>query len=204
MGDSPFYLACLLGLPSAARLLLADSRVKNITAVNSENRTALWYLAFFGYHKDKLDTIKVWIASGRDIDLGPPGDFQRDAIMAAERASSRTETEKKSRLETIDLMKRFGRNPVRTRRDIRVELGWTRLLAFDVFALVVFVSDGLLEIKTPDVANPASRFFGIMQGLPMELQMIVCYRLAKSAGEIISSKESEWAFVNLSLLYHGA
>jgi len=34
--------------------------------------------------------------------------------------------------------------------------------------------------------------------------MIVCYRLAKSAGEIISSKESEWAFVNLSLLFHGA
>jgi len=83
--------------------------------------------------------------------------------MAAERASSRTETEKKSRLETIDLMKRFGRNPVRTRRDIRVELSWMRLLAFNVFALVVFVSDGLLEIKTPDVANPATRFLVLLK-----------------------------------------
>ena len=43
-----------------------------------------------------------------------------------------------------------------------------------MFALVVFVSDGLLQIK--DTTPPAARFFRIASQLPLELQKVLCFR----------------------------
>ena len=84
-----------------------------------------------------------------------------------------------------------------TRHATRVELGWYDEGAAEMFALVVFVSDGLLQIKdtTP---SPAARFFSIVVQLPLELQMVLCYRLVGSGKEIISGKESEVAFKELA------
>ena len=66
-----------------------------------------------------------------------------------------------------------------------------------MFALVVFVSDGLLKTKdtTP---SPAARFFYITTQLPLELQMVLCFRVVGSAKEIITGKESELAFKELA------
>ena len=65
-----------------------------------------------------------------------------------------------------------------------------------MFALVVFVSDGLLEIK--DTTTTAARFFSIARRLPLELQMMLCHRVVGSAKEIISGKDSEVAFKELA------
>ena len=82
-----------------------------------------------------------------------------------------------------------------TRQVVRVELGNEQ--ASVMFALVVFVSDGLLQVNdtTP---SPEARFFKIATQLPLELQMILCCRLVESAKEIIAGKDSEVAFKSLA------
>ena len=81
---------------------------------------------------------------------------------------------------------------------MRVEVGWYDDLAAEMFALVVFVSDGLLQIKDTTIPTPAARFFAIARQLPLELQMVLCYRLVRSAREIIPGKDTEVAFKSLA------
>ena len=80
---------------------------------------------------------------------------------------------------------------------MRVELGFVDKLAAEMFALVVFVSDGLLQVKdtTP---SPAARFFTVAAQLPLELQMVLCFRQVGSPKEIIGVKDSEVAFKELA------
>jgi len=80
---------------------------------------------------------------------------------------------------------------------MRVELGLVDEQAAGIFALVVFVSDGLLQINDTAL-TAAARFFSIAAQLPLELQMVFCYRLVGSHKEIIPGKESEVAFKELA------
>ena len=80
-----------------------------------------------------------------------------------------------------------------------MELGLLDEMAAEMFALVVFVSDGLLQINdTTTTPSPAARFFSIARRLPLELQMLLCFRQVGSAKEIISGKDSEAAFKRLA------
>jgi len=73
-------------------------------------------------------------------------------------------------------------------------------MAAEMFALVVFVSDGLLKTKATGLKEGAkrTRFFNIARRLPLELQMVMCLRQVRSAQEIIPGKESEVAFKSLA------
>jgi len=144
----------------------------------------LWYAAWNGH----LDVVKWWIASGREMDLGTPGDFDTDAIIVAKNHG---------KTEVVTLLERFKENP-ETRHAVRVELGCLDELAAEVFALVVFVSDGLLQIKDTTPPSPAARFFSIARRLPLELQVILCFRQVGSDKEIISGRKSEVAFKELA------
>jgi len=169
---------------SCVREMLKDSRVK-VNEPTDDGFTPLRSAAAFGH----LDIIKWWIASGRELDLGKPGDVDRtDAIGAAK---------KRSKTEVVTLLKKFKENPVETGHAVRVELGLLYELAAEMFALVVFVSDGLLQVNdtTP---SPAARYFSIAAQLPLELQMVLCFRQVGSGKEIIKGKESEVAFKYLA------
>ena len=123
------------------------------------------------------------------MDLGKPGDIYRtDAIGAAKN---------QGKTEVVTLLERFKGDAAQTRRAVRVELGWHDEMAAEMFALVVFVSDGLLQVNdtTP---TPAARFFSIARRLPLELQMVLCHRLVGSRKEIIPGKDSEVAFKTLA------
>jgi len=77
-----------------------------------------------------------------------------------------------------------------------MELGWYDVMAAEMFALTVFVSDELLQIE---VTTPtAARFFNIARRLPLELQMIICHRVVGSRKEIIRDQDSEVAFKSLA------
>jgi len=183
-GMAPFYLACWNG-PSSCVRLLEDSRVK-VNETDAEGFTPL----FSAVDSARLDNIKWWIASGREMDLGNPRDYQTDAIGMAKK-------EKKTEIAT--LLERFKLNPEETRYQVRVELDWYEKPAAEMFALAVFVSDGLLQINETTTPSPAARFFSIARQLPLELQMVLCHRLVGSAEEIIPGKESEVAFKNLAM-----
>jgi len=97
----------------------------------------------------------------------------------------------------VSLLERFKSDAAETRHAMRVEIGWYDELAAEMFAIVVFVSDGLLQINdTP--RSPAARYFSIARRLPLELQMIVCHRVVGSTKGIIPGKDSEVAFKELA------
>jgi len=135
----------------------------------------------------QLDIIRWWIALGREMDLGEPGGWETDAIEVAT---------KRRKTEVVTLLERFKNDAAKTKHTMRVELGLIDALAAEVFALVVFVSDGLLQTKATGVKAGAkrTRFFNIARRLPLELQMVLCYRVVQSAKEITPGKESETAF----------
>ena len=154
--------------------------------VNESNNDGHTPLAAYHGHRD---VIKWWIASGREMDLGTPGNDQTDAIGVARRSGQ---------TEIVALLKRFKENPLETRHATKVELDWYHALAAEMFALVVFVSDGLLQVNDTMTTTPAARFFNITRRLPLELQMVLCCRLMGSDKEIIRGKDSEVAFKELA------
>ena len=91
----------------------------------------------------------------------------------------------------VSLLERFRDNPEETRDEMRMELGWFDEAA-EMFALVVFLCDGLLEIKEKN--RTGGRFFKIAEQLPMELQMVLCHRVVGSMDDNISQEASEAAF----------
>jgi len=69
-----------------------------------------------------------------------------------------------------------------------------------MFALVVFVSDGLLaDVEKTDGAAtpPAAGFFKMATRLPLELQMMLCYPVVGSTKKIIPGVNNERAFKDL-------
>jgi len=105
--------------------------------------------------------------------------------------------------EVVTLLERFKKNPVETRHQVRLEINWYDKSAAEMFALVVFVSDGLLQIKDSTTPTPAAKFFWIAMQLPLELQMVLYHRVMRSVKEIIPGKDIEVAFklVTESLFY---
>ena len=74
--------------------------------------TPLWYAARWGH----FDVIKWWIASGREMDFGKPGDVDKtDAIGVAKQ---------RGKTEVVTLLERFKSDAAQTRHAVRVELGW--------------------------------------------------------------------------------
>jgi len=185
-GETPFSYACG-GFPSCVREMMKDSRVK-VNEPNNDGETPLFWAARYGY----LGVIKWWIASGRDMDLGKPGDVDKtDAIGIAR---------KRGKTRVVTLLERFKNDASQTRHAMRLELGWYDEAAAGMFTLVVFVSDGLLQVEklVDTTSTPAARFFNIARSLPLELQMMLCFRQMGSDKDIVSGKDSEVAFKELA------
>jgi len=97
----------------------------------------------------------------------------------------------------VTVLERFKANPQETRHLLRLEIGWYNEAAAEMFAMVVFVSDGLLQVNDT-ITTPAARYFAIARQLPLELQMVLCYRVVGSPREIIRDNDSEVAFKSLA------
>ena len=66
--------------------------------------------------------------------------------------------------------------------------------AADLFALVVFVSDGLLKVRRRGVNHlRGSKFFSVAGRLPPELQMRLCCISSGYQGDTVSSAASQKA-----------
>jgi len=181
---TPFSIACANGYTSCVREMLKDSRVE-LNEPIEDGRTPLWYAAYY----DDPPTIRWWIASGREMDLETPGVMKTDALGVAK---------EQGRTEVVTLLERFKECPGETRHVVRMEVGWYDEAAAEMFALKVFVSDGLLQTKGTTTSTPAARYFSIAAQLPLELQMVLCFRQMGSDKDIITGKVSEVAFKSLA------
>ena len=100
-------------------------------------------------------------------------------------------------------MERFGKDRVLTRHEVRLETGYYDEKSAAVFALVVFLCDDLLQLRSnlqSGQGEAAARVFTIAGKLPIELQMILCRRCVGSMKSTIVRQTSEHAFKNLALL----
>ena len=175
-GQTAFLLGCWNGRASIVQLLLKDPRVDTTLADHSD--CTPWWHACRNKHREVIEWL---IASGRDL-----GDIRMNGDGIVKTTA------------VVPVAKRFMANPVHTRREVRAKLGVLDGLAAEVFALIVFLCDDLLELK-PALASATSkptafRFFAIMKRVPMELQMILCHRVVESAKDSVLSKDSEAAF----------
>jgi len=133
------------------------------------------------------------------MDLGKPGDVDKtDVIGAANKGGTHNEAQKRRKTEVATLLERFKSDATKTRHAMRLEGGWYNEAAAETFALMVFFSDGLLQINDTTTTTPAARYFNIARRLPLELQMVLCFRQVGSAKEIIPSNEREGAFKHLA------
>ena len=111
-GNTPFFIACYVGSTSSVRLLLQDQRVMVNEPSNGGN-TPLKWAAYWGYH----DVIKWWIVSGREMNLGTPGDVDKTDAIGRAKANGKTEV--------VSLLERFKSDASKTRSKVRLELGIT-------------------------------------------------------------------------------
>jgi len=84
---------------------------------------------------------------------------------------------------------------------VQLELGVVETLVARVFAVVIFVSDGLLQVRKSNdlqAKSGAERFILTATRLPMELQMILCHRVYGSMRDNVRIRESEPAFRHLA------
>ena len=111
------------------------------------------------------------------------------------------------------LLEKFMENPAQAQYEATLQLGLLDEVSAQLFALVVFICDELLQIKpaaaftsaTPALehaaaaASRAVRFFTIAYKLPIELQMVLCHRAVGSMKQNILSKDSEHTFKSLAV-----
>ena len=89
-GSTPFYFACNRS-PSCVREMLKDSGVK-VNEPDQFGCTPLWGAAL----RDCPNVIKWWIASGREMDLGAPGDVDKTDAIGVAKKKGKTEVRKPS------------------------------------------------------------------------------------------------------------
>ena len=136
------------------------------------------------------------IARGRDL-----GDIenQKGKHWDGKNYSALEIARRNRKTEVVSLLERFIANPAQTRREVRAKLGVLDELAAEVFALTVFLCDGLLQLKPAShPAAAATRFFAMAKRLSMELQMIICHSAVGSRKQNILRKDSEAAFKSLA------
>ena len=190
--STAFLIACANGKVEVVKLLLRDPRV-DINLPDKDGCTPLWYAS----QNERTEVIKWVIASGREINPAMKVKWVGQGSSAIEIARAR------SKAEVVSLLERFTRSPALTRHEVRVELGLADKDAAELFAMTVFLCDDYLRIKEPNASDGAhlsgtARFFNTIKRLPMELQMVLCYRVYESAKQNIKSKDSEAAFKSLA------
>jgi hypothetical protein len=217
IGGTPLFDACggYCKNDEIIRVLIMDprteidgrpykKRIETLT-VTEPAPTTIW-TAVLG---DNPTAIKWIIASGKKFN--PHGNSSDEycgrAISPLQLARA------KGRHSIAELINDYLVRPDITRHEIRAELGLTSGTVPAMFAVIVFICDGLLAInpavlgtvETIRGRGPAEspsegsvRFLRVAVRLPLELQMVLCHIAFGSSGNTIPATESEIAFRSLA------
>jgi hypothetical protein len=176
-GWTPFFLACWNSKTRVIGVLLKDKRL-DCNLADSWGRTPLKAAIESGY----LETVK-WILTGCTPELPQ---LLSMGIMF---------------LDICQLVKDFETDPELTRLKIRHTIDLPEVLAARVFALMVLISDGYLELSKENdfaddfgVEGSLKRFLRMAVRLPMELQMVLSNRVFGLMRANVLMKDSEPAF----------
>jgi len=203
---TPILMVCQNGLEDLVPVLLADPRV-DPNFPSDDQSTPLWFATQNGH----LPVVRHLLASGRDIDTRLRSLFNNKTapeigrIMGTKGRGPNEAEEAHWRKKTngplaADLIEEYERDPVAVRGRLRAQPGLREHFVAHLFALVVFHSDGLLNLRRVSRRSPqgAHRFFEISRRLPLEVQMVLCNRAFGSPKDTVLSKKSEPYFQCLS------
>ena len=132
-----------------------------------------------------IEGLLWWVALGFKID------FKSDEVKSAydrmieyERLRAVLERGKKSSRfynypKMRELLNLYRNDKDKAVFESKYRVGNESVLSTVLFSLVVFLCDGFLKVKAEENSETA-RFFRIASKLPMEIQMILCYRVFRS------------------------
>jgi len=103
--------------------------------------------------------------------------------------------------ELEDLLCYYEDDPVSVVAELRVELGLALEDAVALFAMVVFLCDGLADLRGRMTRSNSKmqRFFSSSQRLPLELQMRLCGMVFGISRDFLLTKDTEPAFRSLAV-----
>lgn len=194
-----FFKACSQGRVDVAVLMLADERV-DVNRCRSDLSTPLWFASQNGH----LQIVRHLLASSRAVDTGTKSLWNNST--AAEQARKQPAIPRQPSETAMDVERRkvdcpliadlideYERNPEEVRMRMRLLLGFGEPYIGQLFALLVFYSDGF--VRASGTTPPAtSKFLAISSQLPLDLQMVLCNRVFGSSKNIVRTKHSELGF----------
>jgi len=169
--------------------MLCDRPDLDINALDGDNATPLW----LGCFNNNLEFVRFLLAHAS------VGTLKTEVRAIKQRRSPRTWHDKTA-LEVAAsseirlLLGAYGRDPQGTRFTLRKDRSFG-FICEDVaadFASVILLSDDFLH-GAAHRANPALRFLLMSARLPIELQMIVCHVRHGSAGQVVLTRDTEYA-----------
>ena len=175
-GLSASTSVCMYGKTESLRLLLKDPRLEF-------DSKALWCASRGGH----LLAVKWLLASGKNVHADYEGVHGGRGYTPLQIAIEWKQPE------VASLLGAYAVSPGTTTRRLRAELDIDEQDAADLFALCVFVSEGLLQVKPRHKETPEAKFFAVAIQLPCELQMILSLRTCNSSTNLVRTKYREEA-----------
>ena len=214
-GASPFNIACQNGRQDVVSLLLDNIGV-DVNIPNNNASTPLWFASQNGY----LGIAQLILVSGREVDTQTKSiagtarwngktaadiaRYQGVRVKPAGELEEEYNRRKRNGPMIANWLDSYDVDAITTRQQLRELPELRDSFTSDLFALVIFLCDGLLTTSAGSSASPshekAVRFFQSVQCLPMELQMVLCNRAFGAGKDHILTKHSEPAFKKLGKL----
>jgi len=200
---SPFCIACAHGCVEVVKVLLKDPRLDvnmGYDTLNLENCVNPLRSAVVN---NCLEVIEHWIVSDVALPINPDYDeLIQDALELGNTVSYSNDYKDIAQL-LLDY-KSGAEAQQRIRRKLKLRFGLLDMLAADIYALTIFLCDGLLSPVVTSTVNldkkqeKMMKFFNITSQLPMEVQMLICYLAADVMKHNITTIGSEAGFRRLT------
>jgi ankyrin repeat protein len=155
-GDTALHDACRMGCVEIVKLLIDDGRI-DVNQKNKDGVTALTHAIQGG----RKNCTKQILASGKAV----------CDLMTDHRGIQ-------------SLLEDYKDNPKGVAFNLRIELGLNKTDAASLFTSGELLCDGYFKLKIS--TELATRFYKILQSLPLELKMLICNRLYQVKTQFIS------------------
>lgn len=194
---------CLRPHSRILRLLLADTRLE-MNARTWGRLTVLMQAGKSGgsARKSSLRFLHEVAASGRTFDFALRGRFRFGSLATGFQIAELTVLDMLDVIHRNDkvaeMIRLMASDPGEAARQARLALGMTVAAGAKVYALIVFFSDDFLRLRDTIEPGRLPRFIDIAAQLPLDLQQVLCLRVAGCQRQYIPHAASEHAFRSLT------
>jgi ankyrin repeat protein len=190
-GYTPLMCVCTTGNVEIVKLLLENPKFTSLNKKSNSLCTALMFASGNGH----IDVVKLLLKYLKCININEKDNNNETAFIYAyymqhydiireflkyPNIDTKIYSELEYDYEIDNIIEIYRKNPNKVRSDLIIEDN------IDIFYHIVFTSDNYFTIIENN--NNESKFMKIVTKLPIELQMIIIYRLFGLSSSIISSK----------------